>query len=251
MSETKMYTEKEIHEIIDNMVEAISVSEHFMHRLLMADMIEESQMLKRQTDCCFRVLGAVANLNELLAYEKEYMDEESFDLCDFTREIVDSCRVKTRNHLAKIKLDCTDVVMIHCNRDRAAACLMNLIVNSLQQVDPEEGEIKVSVKKRHDFAYLTVSDDGYGMTGVDPSEYTKEGATGGLAVVNRFCKYVGTTPIIETSENGGFTVTVRIPLADGSIVFNASETRPKMGLLSPVNIYLAKIKRFDVANLYR
>ncbi len=250
MSDEKLYTKKEIREIIDNMVDAISTSEIFMHRLLMADMYEESEMLKRQTECCFRVLGAVANLDELLKYEEEYK-VEAFDMTSFITDIVDSCRVKTRNHLAKITLNTDGLIWVKCGKDRLGACLMNIIVNALQEIDPEEGRIRIDVKKIGDYGVLTVADNGYGLAGVDLSEYSKDGATGGFAVIRRFCESVGTTPLFETSENGGFTVTVKIPICHEPADLHASITKPRPGLFSAVNIYLSKIKRFDVTNLYK
>ncbi len=246
---SKIYAEKEIEIVRDSMFEVISNSQFFTYRLMAAEMFEELELAKKNIAACYRALAAVSNLYELNMYKKDN-PYQSVELNEFVKDLIDDCRTKTRRQLAKIEYSGEEVT-VACNKDRLFACVMNLLVNALQEADPDESVIKVTVKNIRGYALLTVTDNAYGLKDANFDELTSEDATGGLAVVARFCEHVGTTPIFETSENNGFSVGIKIPECDSYITLNASKSKLPMGVYSPINIYLAKIDRFDIAKLYR
>lgn len=243
----EIYAEKEIEIVRDAMFEIISNSDFFIHRLMMADMLEEADLAKKNLAASYRALGAVANLYELNMYKRNN-PIGAVKLCEFVKDIVDEVRMKTRRHLAKIEFIGEDVT-VGCNCERLYACVLNMLINALEQVDPDESTVKVYVKNVTGYGVVIVSDDGYGMKDADFAAFTAPDATGGLSVIARFCEHVGTAPIFETAENNGFSVAVRIPKCDEIITLNAPKTYLPTGSYSATNIYLAKIKRLDVKGL--
>lgn len=233
--------------IISNMYEAISLSHQFYLKLEDAELYDEIKILRHQMSSCFRVLGAVANANELEKYEAG-LNEIVFDVSSLARDVIDNCRSKLRSYRIKLEFDECEPILTRCDPDRFTACLLNVIVNSLQNIDREEGAVRLSIKPRGDCVTVTVTDNGYGVASCE--DISDHCADSGLAVVNRFCESVGTTPIFETGENNGFSVSLRLPIvASCDIDVSSCRAGLDLGTFSPVNIYLAKVDYLEIGDI--
>ena len=239
MTDDHFTNEKMLKSITENMYEAIALSHQFYLKLENAELYDEIKILRHQMSCCFKVLGAVANANEMNKYESG-LNEKVFDVTSLIRDIVDNCRSKLRSHCISLEFSDCEPMMVLCDPDRFTACLLNIIVNSLQNID--------RVKQRGEYINVTVTDNGYGVAhGEDISNYRSDS---GLAVINRFCESVGTTPIFETGENSGFSVSLRLPMAtDGGMDIASCRAGLDLGTFSPVNIYLAKVDYINISDI--
>lgn len=245
MTDDFFTNENALKSITENMYEAIALSHQFYLKLENAELYDEIKILRHQMSCCFKVLGAVANANEMKKYESG-LNEKVFDVTSLIRDIVDNCRSKLRAFRISLEFSDCEPMMVLCDPDRFTACLLNIIVNSLQNIDREEGVVRFSVKQRGEYVNITVADNGYGVAhGEDISNYRSDS---GLAVINRFCESVGTTPIFETGENSGFSVSLRLPMAtDGGMDIASRRAGLDLGTFSPVNIYLAKVDYINIS----
>lgn len=250
MSEKVLASDKQIREVVDNMYEAISVARQFIYRLENADMYEEIDMLKRQTTCCFRTLAAISNTVEMLKYQNNDVAPTIFDAGVYLNDVVSNCVPKVRSYGTRITYDCDPEAYVNCNPDRFVNCILNLLANALANTDPEEGTIRITVKKRGDVVAVTVSDDGYGLPrGVDPHDFFNSEMPCGFSVLYKFSNLVGTTPVYESGEYSGFSITVKIPLVTDKGLF-ANNAIPDLGTVSPINVYLAKIRELNICDIY-
>lgn len=247
MTDDLFTNENALKSITENMYEAIALSHQFYLKLENAELYDEIKILRHQMSCCFKVLGAVANANEMKKYESG-LNEKVFDVTSLIRDIVDNCRSKLRTHRINLEFTDCEPMMTTCDPERFTACLLNIIVNSLQNIDREEGEIRFSVKQRGEYINVTVTDNGYGVaSGEDISNHRSDS---GFAIINRFCESVGTTPIFEMGENSGFSVSLRLPMAtDGGMDLASSRAGLDLGTFSPVNIYLAKVDYINISDI--
>lgn len=250
MSDKVLINKKEIFNTVDSMYEAIAVARQFIYRLERAEMYEEVNMLKRQVACCFRVLGALANAGEMDAYLSGNVKPAAFDLSSYLSDIVSNCRSKARSYGVRFSYDADPYAFVSCDPNRLTACVLNLIANSLANVDRDEGEIRISVRKHRDVVAITVADNGFGLPdGVEPHAYSESDDPCGFSVLYKFCNSVGTVPVFGTGDNDGFSVTIKIPFAD-NCGLNSFNISPDLGTASPVNSYLAKIRGLDIYDIY-
>ena len=144
---------------------AVSIDQELNHRLEAAEMFEEARLLREQARCCLRSLAQIQNWFEAAAYSEGRVEPSVFSLSETVEDIFGTVRSKTRN--VRIKFGAEIEAGIFCTADpeRFSGCLINLIVNAFQNVDQDEGEIKISVKRFSDYAAVSVIDNGYGMTG--------------------------------------------------------------------------------------
>lgn len=235
---------------VDNMYEALAVSRQFVTRLEAAGMLEEVGMLKQQVTSCFRTLGAVANTSEMIKYEEGQTTPFVFDASAYLTDLVNNCQSKIRFYGPKIRIDADPKAFVKCNPDRFAACILNLIVNSLQNVDLDEGDVHVTVKIRNQVVAITVSDNGYGLPeDVEPNDYCDSQEPRGFSVLYKFCKSIDTVPVIENGDYTGVSVTVKFPLQSQNDVSN-EDIHPDLGTCSAINAYLAKISEIKIFDIY-
>ena len=222
---------------------ALSIDYELNHRLESAEMFEEARLLREQAACCLRSLAQIQNLFEAAAYREGRSEPSVFNISETVEDIFGAVRSKTRNAKVKFGADIEEGLLVTADPERFSACLVNLIVNAFQNVDQEEGEVKITLKRASDFAAVSEIDNGYGMSGAEVSErLSRDDGCCGFDILKKFCNSVGTSPLIETTENGGFSVTVRIPLAppSESLEFKADIVRMNMGVFSPSSLLIYK-----------
>lgn len=231
------------------MYEAISLSGQFAFALEDKEMYDELDILKRQTACCFKVLSETINLLEEAKYER--LNYKVFNIASFVEDIVSSCRSKLRK--TKIDLIFEEDFMesyVNIDPDRFSVCLLNLIVNSLANVDRDEGVVKVSVKHLYSDVRVQIIDNGYGMTSQKASEFMNSETPGGFSILKKFCEAFGASVIFETSENGGFSIALKIPTAGGTTDLHSSRVALGDGTFSAANILLSKLDYLEIDGIY-
>ncbi len=239
-----------INTICRNMYEAIALSSQFAFDLEQKEMYDELEILKRQTACCFRVLSQTINMIELNKYEGSHRFSV-FDVNDFVRDIVNACRSRIRK--SKIEIDLQLYLLplfVSLDTDRFSSCLLNIIVNALANVDREEGKIKIIVRSIGEEVMLSVIDNGYGMTAQKVHEYLNDDdGFGGFAILKKFSETFGVRYIIETTENGGLSVSLRIPKAQSADI-HSNRISLNEGTFSAVNVIMSKLDFAEIDALY-
>ena len=237
--------------IYKSMTRAVSIAQELSYSLERADMSDEVELVREQARCCLRTLACIQNAAELSVYDSGKINSVEFNLSLFVKDLVNSARSRLRNSKVTLKHQIENQVFVVADSERFAACFMNLIVNSLQNVNRDDGEITVTVKKHFDAAVITVADNGYSMSKEELENFTKrDGAAGGFEILKRFCQSVGIEPVFGGTKNDGFSVTLKIPLApsykDNDSSMSSDYVPPKLGTLSPS---LLLIYKFDESSV--
>jgi heavy metal sensor kinase len=126
------------------------------------------------------------------------------------------------------------------DQTRIKQVLVNLLDNAIKYT-AADGHVVVSTEAQGDRALLTVSDDGLGIPAESLSHvferfYRAEkartrGSAGfglGLSLVQAVCRAHGGDVSIESTEGRGTTVTVTLPLGDGTLAQGSSSAKLAM-----------------------
>lgn len=191
----------------------------------------------------YRVLAATADAVE---YNKldEYVPQK-FYLDQFLKDVVDRCQSVLRRTWVTFSYECEENLCVSADPDRLLACLLALITNSVQNMYSEigDGEVKLKATRLTDSVSITLIDNGYGMESSALENYLDyDKNKGGLAVVKKFCDVIDSPLITDTSPDGGFMASFRLPLTEmDSMEMRSPEPITPMSTFSPYNIYLSKI----------
>lgn len=230
------------------MYEVISLSGQFAFTLEDKEMYDELEILKRQNACCFRALGETINLLEEAKYDR--LNPRIFEVTAFLYDMINTCRSKLRKTGIEIEYDGVQPCYVNIDPDRFAVCILNLIVNSLANVDREEGKIKISVKNLFTDVRVQIIDNGYGMSAQKAADSMNVDTHGGLTILKKFCEAFNVSAIFETCENGGFSISLKIPSAPTPIDVHSSRASLGDGIFSASNILLAKLDFLEIDALY-
>ncbi|ODS25082.1 PAS domain-containing sensor histidine kinase [Candidatus Endobugula sertula] len=107
---------------------------------------------------------------------------------------------------------------IQCNCDALVGAILNLVNNSLQSMR-EGGELSITLKQQNHMLYISVQDEGVGMTDKQKQDAhelfytTKSQGTGiGLSVVNTVAKSHGGTFLLESNHPRGLRAILELPI---------------------------------------
>ncbi|MCD8006220.1 MAG: HAMP domain-containing histidine kinase [Oscillospiraceae bacterium] len=245
MEETLKLNKHECTVIRSNLMEVVSCAERLELALEDADVYEEMGTVRTIVDSCYKVLSAVINAEEMAKLD-EYKPSV-FCLSDLVLDMVNVCRSKLRKTDITINTEVEDLVYVEADADRLTSCLMNLIVNAINNVDRDSGEINIKISKLSGSASIVVSDNGYGA---DPEEIEEclsdEESNTGLAVVGKFCREADTNIVVDEAVDGGMLFSFRLPLAKpGEVTFKSRKSFITHESFSPVRVYLAKVKDYE------
>lgn len=228
--------------ISEYMNRALAIDQELIYLLESSERYDEAKLLREQARCCFRALAEVQNEIEICQYLGGRVKPSAFNISDVAEDIFAVVRSKMRNSAITLESDIEPLIYASADADRFSACLMNLIINALQNVDREEGRVRLTLKAKLGYAAVSVIDNGYGMTQQQLSDSLDGEGSNGFDVLKRFCAAVGTSPVFETTENGGFSVTIKVPLAPPPDKIELrSKARPRLGTLSPFAVMLYKL----------
>jgi signal transduction histidine kinase len=101
-------------------------------------------------------------------------------------------------------------------------CLINLLLNAIEAIEGEAGEIRVEFGNEDAFSYISVSDTGVGIEEKDrevifePYFSTKRHGCGiGLTITKRIINEHGGTISVQSAKGKGTTITLRVPCHEG------------------------------------
>lgn len=229
-------------EIKRNVYEIIGLSQQLTYDMEIEEHYDDVAILQRVAKCCFNVLGRMINFDALERLDNPELMK--INLGHLVEDMVSVCRSKLRRLDVKITCECDNGVWVYVSVECLVDCLMNLVINSVQNIGSDGGDVKIKVSRLSESAAISVSDNGYGMDKGRLDEYlNSETYKGGLAVVKKFCDSMNTKMIIDTGIGDGFMISFRIPLADdGSIELRSTCSILPTGTFSAMNIYLSKIE---------
>ncbi|WP_022660301.1 sensor histidine kinase [Paucidesulfovibrio longus] len=129
--------------------------------------------------------------------------------------------------------DIPDDLLLRIDQQRLQEAFINLILNAVQAIEPDEGHIRIRAEREQHHALITVEDDGSGMDArtleriFDPFFSTKEVGQGtglGLFIVYGIVeKHLGRIDA-ESTPGKGTTFSIRLPLPEA--VEGAAENAP-------------------------
>lgn len=230
--------------IAQHMRSALALDQELVYRLESRDMIDEVNMIMAHALSCYKTLADVTNYLEMQRYKNGKFNVCDFNVSHYCRDMFGSVQSKMRRSHIKFDFEIEKGIVCRCDPERLATCIINLIVNAYMWVDQDEGEIHVTLKQLFDYAVITVSDNGYGMSQSDFQKHRNSGGTRGINILYSFCQSVGTIPLIETSNDlGGLQLSVKIPLSppDPKLRLESPTEVFKTGLLAPSEVLLYKL----------
>lgn len=224
-----------------NMTEALSISQKLSVVFEDIEDYESYDSVQRVIKCCYNVMSSIINIDELIKMDSYY--PQRVNLSRIIEDIVSACRSKLRHCGVKILCDCGENIIAMTDADRFVSALMNLIINSVQNTERGNGEVKIKVIVLGENISVSVSDNGYGLDRDEITECIESDEACGLKVVSEFCRVAGTKLFTDVSADGGLLVSFRLPAAsEGEIILKSPKAFISTGSLSAVSIYLSKIE---------
>jgi len=111
-----------------------------------------------------------------------------------------------------------DKKSLYCDREFMRICLINLLLNAIEAIEGDTGEIRVEFGNEDALSYISVSDTGVGIDEKDrevifePYFSTKRHGCGiGLTITKRIINEHGGTITVQSTKGKGTTVTLRVP----------------------------------------
>ncbi|MFP3870412.1 MAG: ATP-binding protein [Syntrophobacteria bacterium] len=231
----QLYKEKIQNERLAAMGQAISGISHYIKNILSAmetsySMVEKGLvsedlgMIGRVWKILRRSNQRITNLVlDMLAYSKDRKPETQPCLVnDICKEVVELCQDRLQTKKVKLHLDLNpQLPFIHADPQGIHRCLLNVLTNSVDALDPGGGEVKMTTVEHGDGEVLIkVHDNGPGI----PEEIqgrifdvffsTKgSGGTGlGLAVTRKIVEEHGGSITVVSSPAPGTEFTIRLPV---------------------------------------
>lgn len=183
---------------------------------------ESLEMLLRNTSRLDRLIGEVLDISKLEAGVLKF-NISKVDLCEITRNAVDTMRSTTTEKKFTINFNGEKIPRINADGDRITQTLMNLIDNAIKFTN-NEGKIEVNVSQHQGKACVRVRDNGIGIkyedqkrifkpfVQVDPSFSRKYDGTGlGLSICEGIVKFHGGEIWVESEPGKGSTFYFTIP----------------------------------------
>jgi signal transduction histidine kinase len=166
------------------------------------------------------VIAEIINSVELSTRSRT---DEDVNLKEVVEFAVRSAMGEVR-HRGQLRLTVSEVPPIRGSRTRLGQVVLNLLVNAIEALDPEQRQrnlLSVTLGLEQRDAVLTVEDNGSGIAAdvlsrvFDPFFTTKaEGGTGlGLAISKQIVQELGGTIEVSSTVGRGTTFRVRLPVA--------------------------------------
>ena len=178
-------------------------------------------------------LALMANdLLVLTSAESQPVQKAHSDLAEVFRSAVDQLQPKAAEKQLDLRFSGPDSLLVPADSEQMRQVALNLVENALKYTS--QGEVMVNVREEADDFVATVADTGQGISTedvakiferfyrVDRGRSRQTGGTGlGLSIVKHIVESHGGQVHVDTALNIGSTFTVRLPLADRSILPSA------------------------------
>lgn len=218
--------------IRNNVSGIVSMASLLQSSLEQREMYEELEYLNLQINYCYKLLASTVNPSEMTKYYFNIFNTKKLDVGLYMTKITDYVNNIIRDPKVNISCKCEDGVIINIDIDRLLVAVMNIIINSIQYNISESKEIKVTVKKAGEYAVVSITDNGIGISQetinsmlnnlenhkfiVNQSIQSSRACSSGYDVLSKFCKAFDAKIIISSREDEGTTVCLRIPCANES-----------------------------------
>jgi len=165
------------------------------------------------------------HITDFLKYSRPSMLElQRLDLRDEAEDAMRVIAVQAAEKGVRTSIESeADIPAVTADRDSLRSILTNLLLNALQAIDGEGGDvtIKLSADKQSQLARIEIADTGRGIAADDiakvfePYFSTKETGTGlGLAIVRKALDDHGGSISVTSKKGEGTTFTVTLPLKE-------------------------------------
>lgn len=189
-----------------------------------------SEYINNINQNCFQLLRVSDNLSRYLRLteQNDHANFKLIDLCDFLNEFSSAVILKDNKNQVKIKCDFEKgPVLVSADIKRLEFALINILLNSIKYTR-EGNEILFSLKTVNKNAVITIADKGAGIpkeiidkVGTPYFSYShngkfSEGFGVGIFIAKKYIASHGGNFVIQSRENEGTTVTISLPIDDGS-----------------------------------
>jgi PAS domain S-box-containing protein len=210
--------------VIANLSYALTVMEELKReRGLSTDLKDFEEALMEAQEGAERVKSIVRDLKTFAR-----SDTDSIGILDVNSVLESSLKMVANEirHSARLSLELDSIPAVLGNESKLGQVFINLLVNALQAL-PEgralANEISITTRSEDQHVVVTVKDTGCGMSeetlghAFDPFYTTKKVGVGtglGLCICHNIVNSMGGDIRIESRENKGTSIFVRLPAAD-------------------------------------
>jgi signal transduction histidine kinase len=184
------------------------------------------KIIAKETERIEKVLNNVLNFSKPDKSNLKMVNIN--DLVDQSFEIMESEIDSTK--ISMVKFPSTNLPPVRANSDLIRQALLNIFRNAIWSM-PQGGILSVSTSQRDKFVKVEVKDTGFGISRENMSKVfdayftTKPEACGlGLTISSEIIKNHGGNIGVESAEEKGATFYMELPLADGEMTGELSES---------------------------
>lgn len=219
----------DIRESVSSIIAGCTV---LQQRLDNRGMYEDLKLINMQTTACYRILAALCNYQECTKYAFDVSEKKLMNLSAFVTNTASHILTLINRPDVKIRVKCDKNIFVETDPDRFMNCFLNIIANSIQHNISESKNILVTLKKAEEnSAIISVKDNGLGISAramrkIDSyrlchlpypqvsEDYDRLDYGCGFRVITLFCKTYGCNLIINTKENEGTTISIKMPVCE-------------------------------------
>ena len=202
------------HELRNPLASIQLALENMLQECMDVELTDRMQMVYRE------VKRLTRNLNDLLASAHSSTESsQKIDVRQLLEELLMLLKFQARENI-KFSCDVAPKLSIFLAENEFRQMLLNLLLNSIQAIGVDSGEVKVAAYQQDNKLVMTITDSGPGFSediikhGIRPFVSLKDGGTGlGLAMVQRFVKDHHGHLQLQNSANGHACVTFSLPIS--------------------------------------
>lgn len=202
------------HELRNPLASIQLTLENILQECVDADLAERMQMVYREVQRLTR------NLNDLLASARNSAEtSQKLNVRQVLEELLLLLKYQARENI-RFSYDVSPELHAFLPESEFRQMLLNLLLNSIQAIGTDSGEVRVVATRGVNNLIMTISDTGPGFSddflrhGIRPFVSLKDGGTGlGLAMVQRFIKDHHGSLNLQNIPPGHACVKLSLPMA--------------------------------------
>ena len=188
--------------------------------------IDDENQIKRYVPIIKEELDhALMILKDFLSMTKIRVEKDDMDINMLVEEVVDSFKPILKNKKIDSKVELVDDdVYIEGDYNRLKQVLINILKNSVESIDKENGIITINTEIKNNNFEIVIKDNGMGMTPevikhlAEPFYTTKKNGTGlGVAFSKEILKEHGAKIEYYSDINIGTTTLIKFPIQKNAI----------------------------------
>ncbi len=192
------------------------------------DMYNEMKFINSTVNNCYRILAAITNPTEITKYAYNMHKVTTVNLKDFLGDISTYMISLLRKENVKITFKCDEDIFVDVDADRLIVAFMNLISHAIGNNISEEKIVDIAVKKIKNHAFITISDNGSGMSEENikncfeiygyknNDKDIKDNGDSFLDadIIRLFCKTFGAQLYVSTKQYEGSCVALKMKISE-------------------------------------